>query len=80
MNIFKKFFRLIWIIYLVVTLLHLFANYKAVKSLNINVFNSARFDLTLKCYLSNDTLNHDVQKPDYINKREACFLQGKLYS
>jgi len=64
----------------VVTLLHLFANYKAVKSLNINVFNSARFDLTLKCYLSNDTLNHDVQKPDYINKREACFLQGKLYS
>lgn len=76
---FLKTFRLIWIIYLVVTLLHLFANYKAVKSLNINVFNTARFDLTLKYYLSNDTLNHNVQKPDYINKREACFLQGKLY-
>lgn len=61
------------------TVLHLFANYKAVKSLNINVFNSARFDLTLKYYLSNDSQNHDVQKPEYINKREACFLEGKIY-
>lgn len=71
--------RLVWTIYIVVTFLHLFANYKAVKSLNINIFNSARFDLVLKYYLSNDTLNHDVQKPDFINKREACFLRGKLY-
>lgn len=71
--------RLVWSIYIVVTFLHLFANYKAVKSLNINIFNSARFDLVLKYYLSNDTLNHDVQKPDFINKREACFLRGKLY-
>lgn len=70
---------MVWTIYIVVTFLHLFANYKAVKSLNINIFNSARFDLTLKYYLSNDTLNHDVQKPDFINKREACFLQGTLY-
>lgn len=61
-----------------VTSLHLFANYKAVKSLNINVFNSARLDLTLKYYLFNDTQNHSVQKPDYINKREACFLEGKI--
>ncbi|XP_025195784.1 RUS1 family protein C16orf58 homolog [Melanaphis sacchari] len=68
---------LIWLIYFLVTLLHLFANYKAVKSLNINVFNSARFDLTLKYYLSNDTQNHDVQKPDFINKREACFLEDE---
>lgn len=57
----------------------MFANYKAVKSLNINVFNSARFDLTLKYYLFNDTQNHTVQKPDYINKREACFLEGKIH-
>lgn len=77
-NVFFNHFRLIWAIYFVVTALHLFANYKAVKSLNINVFNSARFDLTLKHYLSNDTQNHDVQKPDYINKREACFLEGKF--
>jgi len=76
-NVYKNFSRLIWAVYIVVTCLHLFANYKAVKSLNINVFNSARFDLTLKYYLSNDIQNHDVQKPDYINKREACFLEGK---
>lgn len=71
---------LIWAIYFTVTCLHLFANYKAVKSLNINVFNSARFDLTLKYYLSNDAQNHDVQKPDYINKREACFLNDEKLS
>ncbi|VVC43115.1 Hypothetical protein CINCED_3A012582 [Cinara cedri] len=70
----------IWAIYIVVTFLHLFANYKAVKSLNINVFNSARFDLTLKYYLSNDTQNQIVQKPDYINKREACFLEDEKLS
>lgn len=61
------------------TALHLFANYKAVKSLNINFFNNARFDLTIKYYLSNDYQNHDVQKPEYINKQEACFFKGKIF-
>ncbi|XP_050546733.1 RUS family member 1 isoform X2 [Daktulosphaira vitifoliae] len=65
---------LIWIIYFIVTALHLFANYKAVKSLNINVFNIARFDLALKYYLSNDLQNHNVYSPEFINKREACFF------
>ncbi|XP_050420463.1 RUS family member 1 [Adelges cooleyi] len=70
----------IWTIYFTVTAVHLFSNYKAVKSLNINVFNAARFDLTLKYYLSNDLQNHDVNKPEFINKREACFLKDERLS
>ena len=45
--------RLTWLAFILFTSLHLFANYKAVTSVQMETFNRTRFLLLLKQYASN---------------------------
>lgn len=39
---------IIWFLFLLLTFLHMFANYRAVKSLQFNTLNQARFQIAVK--------------------------------
>uniref|UniRef100_A0AC35UDB0 UPF0420 protein C16orf58-like protein n=1 Tax=Rhabditophanes sp. KR3021 TaxID=114890 RepID=A0AC35UDB0_9BILA len=64
---------LIFVCFLIFTFAHLYANYKAVRALNFNVFNYETFHLAVKHYLNNESL--DVNS---INKKEPLFSSNLI--
>lgn len=62
--------RLTFILFFLFTVLHLFANYKAVRSVVMETFNEARLSIVLHRYL----LNGQVLSPVEANQREPVFL------
>uniref|UniRef100_A0A023F0A2 Putative conserved plasma membrane protein n=1 Tax=Triatoma infestans TaxID=30076 RepID=A0A023F0A2_TRIIF len=61
---------MLWYLFLLMTFLHLYANYKAVKSLNFNTFNRERLLLVIQEYLSREI----ILPPIEINRRESVYL------
>ncbi|XP_074552930.1 RUS family member 1 [Halichoeres trimaculatus] len=53
------------------TILHLFANYKAVRSVVMETFNEARLSIVLQQYLK----DNQVLSPQEANKREPVFIE-----
>lgn len=68
--IFITCFSVLWYLFLFMTSLHLYANYKAVKSLNFNTFNRERLLLVIQEYLSREI----ILPPIEINRRESVYL------
>lgn len=46
--------HLVWTLYLIFTVIHLFANYKGVKSLKIPIFNLTRFGIAVRRFLRSE--------------------------
>ncbi|CAB0001192.1 unnamed protein product [Nesidiocoris tenuis] len=65
--------RLTWGVFFVLTLLHIFANYRAVKCLNFKFFNEARLAIAVEEYLTNER----VPSPDEANQKEPVFVLGR---
>uniref|UniRef100_A0A1B6E741 Protein root UVB sensitive/RUS domain-containing protein n=1 Tax=Clastoptera arizonana TaxID=38151 RepID=A0A1B6E741_9HEMI len=66
---------LLWLLFSFVTTLHLFANYKAVRSLKLTTFNLERLVLFLNTYLNTSI----IQPPEVVNSLESVIV-GKGYS
>lgn len=62
--------RLLWLMFALFTFTHIYANYKAVKSLTISTLNTARLNIVISNYLQSDT----VLNPDIVNQKEAVVL------
>lgn len=60
----------VWLLFVLLTLTHLYANYRAVKALTISTFNSARLNIVVSNYIQSGT----VLGPDATNKNEAVIL------
>ncbi|XP_046893676.1 RUS1 family protein C16orf58 homolog [Hypomesus transpacificus] len=60
-----------FILFSVFTILHLFANYKAVRSVVMETLNEARLNILLRQYLSDGR----VLSPQEANRREPVFLE-----
>ena len=67
---------LTWILFLSLTMLHLYANFKAVSSLCFETLNKDRLIMVLKSYERNQF--QKVDTPVEINKRENVFIGGGL--
>lgn len=71
--------RCLWTLFFFNVFWHLFANYKAVKSLNLQTLNGARFLLVVKHFLEYNV----VCSPKVINQKENVFLgfgiSGELF-
>lgn len=65
--------RLTFILFFLFTVLHLFANYKAVRSVVMETLNEARLSIILQQYLRDGR----VLSPAEANQREPVFL-GKF--
>ncbi|XP_067141144.1 RUS family member 1 [Centruroides vittatus] len=63
---------LIWTFFVLFTLIHLFANYKAVSAVVMDTFNIERFQITVNHYLSSQ---FDLMSVPEINKRESVFIK-----
>jgi hypothetical protein len=62
--------RSVWVIFCVVTILHLYANYKAVRSLVLVTFNSERLCLYIRKYLFVES----GFTPREVNQWESVFV------
>ncbi|PSN35287.1 hypothetical protein C0J52_15248 [Blattella germanica] len=60
----------IWEMFLIFTIIHLYANYQAVKSLKMVTVNISRLNLLIKSYLCTETVNY----PDVTNLEESVIL------
>lgn len=60
-------------LYLILVIVHLYANYSAVKALCLNSLNEDRLVLIIKSYI----LNEVIPVPEEINKRESVLLLRK---
>lgn len=58
--------RLVWLLFLVFTLLHLFANYQAISVVSMETLNQSRLHLLMKILLSTGA----IVTPPIINKQE----------
>ncbi|KAL1140675.1 hypothetical protein AAG570_000605, partial [Ranatra chinensis] len=65
---------LLWYLFCGMTLLHLYSNYKAVKSLNFLSFNSERLLTMIKLYM----FNNMIASPADVNKIESVILGNGL--
>ncbi|XP_017762365.1 PREDICTED: RUS1 family protein C16orf58 homolog [Eufriesea mexicana] len=65
--------RYIMELYLFLVIVHLYANYSAVKALCLNSLNEDRLALIIKSYISNEV----IPKPEEVNKKESVFLLTK---
>lgn len=54
-------------------IIHLYANYSAVKALCLNSLNEDRLALIVKSYISNEV----IPKPEEVNKKESVLLLTK---
>lgn len=61
---------IVWILFFFITALHMFANYKAVKSLKIRTLNASRLVLLMKYFLQ----FHEICSVDKINYEESVVL------
>lgn len=59
--------------YLFLVIIHLYANYSAVKALCLNSLNEDRLALIVKSYISNEV----IPKPEEVNKKESVLLLTK---
>uniref|UniRef100_A0A0A9Z6W1 UPF0420 protein C16orf58 n=1 Tax=Lygus hesperus TaxID=30085 RepID=A0A0A9Z6W1_LYGHE len=59
-----------WYVFIAMTLLHLYANYRAVKCLNFTFFNESRLASAIQDYL----IAEQVPLPKEINRKESVFL------
>lgn len=66
-------FRLTLSLFFLFTILHLFANYKAVRSVVMETFNEARLSIVLHQYLSDKT----ILSPHEANQKEPVFIGKK---
>ena len=78
-NIQSKFFicRLIWILFVLFTSLHLFANYRAVSAVKMETFNQARLHLVISHYLG--TRNREILPVKDANLQEPLIF-SKYYN
>ena len=60
----------VWLLFVLFTFVHLYANYKAVKALTMSSLNPARLNIIIKTYLDTRSVLH----PDIVNRRESVFL------
>ncbi|CEF66236.1 UPF0420 protein C16orf58 [Strongyloides ratti] len=61
---------LIWISFVILTFIHLFSNYNAVKSLKFSVFNQETYHIVVKEYINGNLQNLNI---NFINKEEPLF-------
>ncbi|XP_014281014.1 RUS family member 1 [Halyomorpha halys] len=66
----------IWTLFFGATILHLFSNFKAVKALNINKFNTERLNYVIQDYI----LTERICTPAETNRRESVILGSGLNS
>ena len=57
---------IVWFLYLILTALHLFANYRAIRTLQLRTFNWNRFVLLCENYFRQG----EIESVKYINQRE----------
>lgn len=62
---------IVWLLYLILTALHLYANYRAIRTLQLRTFNWNRFVLLCDHYFR----HRDIQTIEYINKREPILRE-----
>ncbi|XP_034252608.1 RUS1 family protein C16orf58 homolog [Thrips palmi] len=62
--------RFLWLLFFIFTSIHIYANYKAVKSLTISTLNIARLNIVISNYIQTGT----VLNPDIVNQKEAVVL------
>uniref|UniRef100_A0A0K0EKX5 RUS1 family protein C16orf58 homolog n=1 Tax=Strongyloides stercoralis TaxID=6248 RepID=A0A0K0EKX5_STRER len=70
---------LIWVSFIILTFIHLFSNYKAVRSLKFSVFNQETFHIIVREYINGNLQNLNI---DFINKQEPLFkssITKKVY-
>lgn len=65
--------RYVMELYLFLIIVHLYANYSAVKALCLNSLNEDRLALIVKSYISNEV----IPKPEEVNKKESVLLLTK---
>lgn len=66
---------IVWLLYFILTTLHLYANYRAIRTLQLRTFNWNRFALLCENYFHNGTL----QTIPYINRREPVLREVHQY-
>lgn len=59
-----------WSFFIILTILHIYANYKAVKCLRLKTLNSGRMTLLLRSYLTHES----VLPPGFVNDNESVCL------
>ena len=62
---------IVWLLYLILTILHLYANYRAIRTLQLRTFNWNRFVLLCENYFRHG----NIQTIEYINKREPILRE-----
>jgi len=75
---------LIWLLYILFTSIHLFANYRAVRSLQLNTLNQSRFNISVRRFLSkNESISVEecnLDEPLFLNKTVRRNFGCKLCS
>ena len=69
------FLRLVWVLFVAFTTLHLLANYRAVRVVTMETLNQARLHLVMMSYLSKS----EVPLVNAINLREPILTRRFLY-
>lgn len=64
-------FRLVWTLFFAFTFLHVFANYRALRALNLESFNRSRLLIALKEFL----IHHKIPTVREVNQQE-CLIVG----
>ena len=62
---------IVWLLYLILTALHLYANYRAIRTLQLRTFNWNRFVLLCDNYFR----HREISTIEYINKREPILRE-----
>lgn len=60
-------------LYLFLVVVHLYANYSAVKALRLSSINEDRLALIVKGYVTNEV----IPEPEEVNKKESVLLLAK---
>ena len=67
----KLIYRLVWILFITFAFFHIYSNYKAVKSVSIEVFNLSRFAIFIESYLKSEDNLLDIKR---INSKENVWF------
>ena len=66
-------FRIVWLLYCIFTIIHVFANYRAVRAVNMATLNQPRYHYVVQKYLLSDTTTTmDIKQA---NRREPVVLR-----
>ncbi len=70
-------YSLVWLLFVLFTLLHIYANYRAVKSVSMETFNMSRFAIFIENYLSK---NREIPSVKNVNLQEnVWFLRSDRF-